>query len=85
MKDYQDKLPRTAHMFSMSAAHLNSSMNPLLYAIYNPPFQKGYKLFLRKLFCKKSLNENISSGTRGGTGKCDTRTGSNVKTLESQA
>ena len=52
MLDYSDSLPRSAHMFSMAIAHLNSSLNPLLYAMTNPLFQKGYGLFIRKLLCK---------------------------------
>jgi uncharacterized protein with PQ loop repeat len=54
MIDFHDNLPRTAHMFSMLLAHLNSSLNPVLYAIFNPGFQRGYMTFLRVLILRKS-------------------------------
>jgi hypothetical protein len=54
MSDYHDQLPRTAHMFSMLLAHLNSSLNPLLYAIFNPGFQRGYLTFFRVLILRKA-------------------------------
>lgn len=66
MSDYKDNLPRTAHMFSMSAAHLNSSLNPLLYAICNPQFQKGYKLFFKKIFLMPDRSEIHSTTGRTG-------------------
>lgn len=61
MTDYADRLPRTAHMFSMEIAHLNSSLNPLLYAIFNPAFQRGYMLVFRLLLRTKPNNARKSS------------------------
>ena len=40
--DYEDRLPRSTVMFTMTIAHLNSTLNPLLYAIFNPSFRNGY-------------------------------------------
>lgn len=60
MTDFGDKLPRTAHMYSMLIAHLNSSLNPVVYAISNPLFQKGYKNFFSLVFCfKNPLNKHF--------------------------
>ncbi|RNA16468.1 melatonin receptor type 1B-B-like [Brachionus plicatilis] len=53
MTDYQDRYYRTAHMYTMSIAHLNSSLNPILYAVFNPAFQKGYVNFFRLLTFKR--------------------------------
>ncbi len=61
-------------MYTMLFAHLNSSFNPLVYAISNPLFQKGYKnLFNKMAFWKyrkvteRSLRLNICSAS-GVTG-----------------
>ena len=51
MTDFDNKLPRSAHMYSMLLAHLNSSLNPIVYAISNPLFQTGYKNLFKILFC----------------------------------
>ena len=68
MLDYADRLPRSAHMFSMVVAHLNSSMNPLLYALTNPLFQKGYGVFIRKLLCMPEAKENtMTTRTKQGS------------------
>ena len=67
MLDYGDRLPRSVYMFTMAVAHLNSSMNPLLYALTNPLFQKGYGVLLRKMVCisekaeKTQNNESINN------------------------
>ena len=46
---YND-LSRGAYMFTMTIANLNSSINPILYGIYNSSLQKGYSDFLKKIF-----------------------------------
>lgn len=50
LTDYSDKLPRQAVMFTMSIAHLNSSLNLILYAIFNPAFKRGYRVLFRRIF-----------------------------------
>ena len=58
MFDFQNKWPRTVHMYTMLFAHMNSSFNPIVYAISNPLYQKGYKnLFKKIFFCKKNINK----------------------------
>ena len=66
MTDYADRLPRSAHMFSMEIAHLNSSLNPLLYAIFNPAFQRGYMTVFRTILGRKKLNEKRSNASQAG-------------------
>jgi hypothetical protein len=61
MTDFPDRLPRTAHMFSMAIAHLNSAFNPLLYAIFNPAFQRGYKLFFQIIFLSRIKESPVSN------------------------
>lgn len=56
MFDFADKLPRTAHMYTMLVAHLNSALNPMLYAMFNPAYQRGYKNLLHILFLRGSSN-----------------------------
>ena len=63
MSDFGDKLPASAHIFSMTFAHLNSALNPVFYGIFNPAFRKGYKQFFNKIkgiFNKASSRETIS-------------------------
>ena len=73
MMDYEDRLPRTAHMFTMALAHLNSSLNPFLYALFNPSFRRGYKMFLRKIIILKGLvseqNNEFNSSSYNGKSK----------------
>lgn len=68
MTDYADKLPRTAHMFSMEIAHLNSSFNPVLYAIFNPAFQRGYMLVFRMIFRKTPSSRDTKSSSAAPSG-----------------
>lgn len=51
MVDYDDKLPRSAVMFTMTFAHLNSSLNPILYAIFNSSFRRGYVNLFNRICC----------------------------------
>ena len=53
MSDFRDQLPRTIHMYAVFFAHLNSSLNPILYAITNPCFRRGYKNFINFIFFKR--------------------------------
>ena len=61
MIDYEDKLPRSAIMFTMAIAHLNSSLNPVLYGIFNSAFRRGYTILFRKIFCLSIVPQNHSS------------------------
>ena len=58
MSDFRDQLPRTAHMFSMMIAHLNSALNPILYGLFNPAFQRGYMRFMKMMIYGKKVNFN---------------------------
>lgn len=49
MTDYADRLPRSAIMFTMAVAHLNSSLNFILYALFNSSFRRGYKVLLHSM------------------------------------
>ena len=61
MFDAHDKFPAEAHVYTMLFAHLNSSLNPVLYAVSNPVYQKGYKNFIRFLFCMPVRNKQFDS------------------------
>lgn len=61
MTDFQDRLPRSAQEYSMLVAHLNSSLNPLLYAMFNPAFQRGYLKLLSCLFCRSRTDSRHDS------------------------
>lgn len=56
MTDFGDHYSRSVHMYTMLMAHLNSTLNPLLYGIFNSPFKKGYKKFLMKITNKGNTN-----------------------------
>jgi len=60
MCDYQDQLNRNFIMFTMTIAHLNSAMNPILYGIFNTTFKKGYIAFIKIIFCRKSFRNDSS-------------------------
>ena len=47
--DFENKWPRSIHIYTMLFAHINSSLNPLVYAFSNPLFQKGYKNIFNKM------------------------------------
>ena len=42
MSDWQYKFPAPVYMYTLLAAHLNSTFNPIFYALFNPSFKKGY-------------------------------------------
>ena len=49
--DFQDKLPRSVMMFSMALGHLNSSLNPIFYFVFNSAFRRGFVNLLKKFMC----------------------------------
>ena len=51
--DVNNKLPRTAYMFPGLMLHLNSSLNPILYALTNSQIREGYYNLLFFLFNRK--------------------------------
>ena len=60
MIDFEDKFPRSVVMFTMAIAHLNSSLNPVLYGIFNSAFRRGYNILFRRLFCLSIAPEIFS-------------------------
>ena len=59
MIDFDNHLPRAAIMYSMMLAHLNSALNPILYAVFNPAYRRGYKNLLFYFKTCKKRKENI--------------------------
>ena len=53
MIDFENKFPRSVIIYSMQLAHLNSAFNPILYGMFNPAYQKGYKRFINFMLHKK--------------------------------
>ena len=49
MVNFGNRLPRSAVMYSMMLAHLNSAFNSILYGFYNPGFSTGYRRVLKKI------------------------------------
>nr|QVK45857.1 G protein-coupled receptor [Proales similis] len=60
MIDFHDQLPMTVHAYFMMFAHLNSSLNPVLYAVCNPAFQRGYKQLILRLICRPNSVRNAT-------------------------
>ncbi len=58
MSDPADRLPRVAHIYSITLAHFNSSFNPIFYAIFNPAFKRGYLIFLSKVLPELCIPKN---------------------------
>ena len=52
MIDFKDMLPKEVHMWSMQAAHTNSTLNPVLYYYFNPQIEGGFKILFNKMLCK---------------------------------
>jgi len=52
--DKYDQLPREYYVYTIIALMLNSSMNPIFYALTNPKFQKGYLNILDIIMCRKT-------------------------------
>nr|QVK45863.1 G protein-coupled receptor [Proales similis] len=48
---FEDYLPAWLHAYSNLLAHVNSALNPILYALYNPTLRDAYKIIFRKLTC----------------------------------
>ena len=46
LADTDDLLPTEMHMYLYVLAHLNSAMNPIFYAAFNPKIKESYKHFL---------------------------------------
>ena len=61
MIDYRDYLPRTAHMYPIDFAHFNSTLNPILYAMSNKKFKKGYKKIIDTLLYR--IKQTITTDT----------------------
>nr|AKQ63072.1 orphan G-protein coupled receptor 64 [Platynereis dumerilii] len=49
--DWNDSLPLNVHLFILMVAHLHASLNPLVHAITNTHFRKGYAICISKMFC----------------------------------
>lgn len=48
---FSNNLPISAIMYSQMLSHLNSSLNPILYAVYNSAFRNGCVNLFNKIFC----------------------------------
>jgi hypothetical protein len=66
--DLEDYLPITAHAFTNLPAHLNSAINPIFYAIFNPKIREGYMMFLYAITFKKVSYLAPKLSTRSKTG-----------------
>ena len=64
MIDFKDELPRSAHMYPILLAHINSSLNPILYAFTNSNFKRGYINFFYFLFDKKNYLFSIRASSK---------------------
>ena len=64
MIDFEDKLPRSIIMFTMTLGHFNSSLNPIFYVIFNSDFRRGCVNLFGKVFCcGASFRNNTISAT----------------------
>jgi hypothetical protein len=49
--NFYDKFPRSVMMYTMTLGHLNSSLNPIIYFIFNSAFRHGSANLFNKVFC----------------------------------
>ena len=62
--NFYDQFPRSVMMFSMVLGHLNSSLNPIVYFIFNSAFRRGCVNLFKKVICFGSfLRHNKISTT----------------------
>lgn len=55
--DRHDKWPKQVYIFGTLFGHSNSFLNPIIYATCNERFRRGYKVFIRRLCCRKVIRE----------------------------
>lgn len=60
MIDFDNRVPKSLMMFSMVLGHLNSSLNPILYAVFNTAIKRGYDNLFSKIFCIKFCNSTFN-------------------------
>ena len=58
LADFEDQLPISAHVFTNLPAHLNSALNPIFYAIFNPKMKQGYVRFIHLMICRADNKVN---------------------------
>jgi hypothetical protein len=56
ISDSKFLFPAGVYMYTLLAAHLNSTFNPIFYALFNPSFKKGYLLVFKCIRNKLSKN-----------------------------
>lgn len=52
----EDQLPIWIHTFSNLTAHFNSTLNPIVYLIFNPKIRQAYCNVIRLVTCNRFLN-----------------------------
>lgn len=58
IKDYQNLVPSWIYLYLFLFARSNSVFNPVLYALTNPLFQRGFKKVISNLTRSKSMSYN---------------------------
>nr|ANO39016.1 GCR038 [Schmidtea mediterranea] len=61
--DRHNTYSEIVHIFSVTSAHLNSSINPILYGVTNLQFRSAYIRLLRKMFCLKKAEKGSGNLT----------------------
>ena len=59
--DFQDRFPRSVIMYTMTLGHFNSSLNPIIYFVFNSAFRSGCLNLFNKVFCCRSRINRIST------------------------
>ena len=59
--DFQDRLPRSVIMYTMTLGHFNSSLNPIIYFVFNSAFRSGCLNLFNKVFCCRPRINRIST------------------------
>ena len=54
--DFDNKLPRSIVMYSIASGILNSTLNPIIYVVFNSNFRKSCENLLNKICCFSFLN-----------------------------
>jgi hypothetical protein len=54
--DFDNKLPRSVVMYSTALGIINSSLNPIIFVVFNSNFRKSCDNLFHKIFCCSFMN-----------------------------
>ena len=81
--DFDSKLPKSVVVYSIALAILNSSLNPIIYAIFNSNFRNSFVNLFKKICCC-SFNFNLRINKISASGNTPSN-GNNLGKIQTKA